>query len=92
MAMSWFSYTITLDLVGYFLLQSSYLCEDDVHADCERRASRGCCHGACGDGEPYLEARRTLSECRASCREYYRGWHPGDLPEMIKLYGGLEVL
>lgn len=66
------------------------MCEDDVHADCERRASRGCCHGACGDGDPYLEARRTLSECRASCREYYRGWHPGDLPEMIKLYGGLE--
>ena len=40
----------------------------------------------------YREARRALSECRASCREHYRGLHPMDLPEMIKLYGGLEVI
>ena len=61
-----------------------------MHAGCETRVSRGCCHGACGDTDPYREARRTLSECRASCRDYYRGWDPADLPEMIQLYGGLE--
>ena len=40
----------------------------------------------------YREARRALSECRASCRDYYRGLDPEDLPDMIKLYGGLEAI
>ena len=36
------------------------------------------------------QARKTLAECRQSCREFYKDWAEEDLPEMIKLYGGLE--
>ena len=43
------------NLIGFliYLFQSSYLCEDDMHVDCMSQASRGCCHGACGDMDPY---------------------------------------
>ena len=32
----------------------------------------------------------TLAECRQSCRDLYQGVAHEDLPDMIKLYGGLE--
>ena len=51
------SQVVLAEIISYgiliWLFQSSYLCEDDVHVDCKRRASRGCCHGACGDMDPY---------------------------------------
>ena len=66
------------------------MCEDDVHADCVRRAARGECHGGCGTKDPHVEARTTLAECRESCRNYYKDMNEKDLPEMIKSYGGLN--
>ena len=35
------------------------------------------------------EARVTLAECRASCRELYRHLAPDQLPAMVQLFGGL---
>lgn len=72
------------------IIKSEFTCEDDVYSDCERRVANGGCHGACGDTDPHTEARKTLAECRQSCREFYKDWAEEDLPEMIKLYGGLE--
>ena len=51
--------------IKYLQYKMSPVCEDDVHADCERRVAQGGCHGACGDGgrfpgDPY---RWNLSHC-----------------------------
>jgi len=72
--------------------QTEYKCEDDLHADCERRVSTGECHGGCGasNPNPFTEARSALAECRASCRKHYSQLSEDQLPELIKLYGGLE--
>ena len=37
-------------LIKYLQYKMSPVCEDDVHADCERRVAQGGCHGGCGDG------------------------------------------
>ena len=43
-----------------------------------------------GGSNPYTEARRALAECRGSCRRHYAHLQGDQLPDLIKLFGGLE--
>lgn len=66
-------------LSSLFLTVSGFVCEDDLHQDCERRAGAGECQG--------VGAQWMLSVCRKSCRNHYRDI---SYPPIVRTYGGLE--
>jgi len=64
------------------------LCQDDIYKNCARRVIRGDCEPGMGTDQ-YGTIHMMLSECRKSCRDYYKdkSYPPHSI---IPQYGGLE--
>merc|ERR1712142_252895 len=60
----------------------SFMCEDELFKDCQKRRERGEC-----EGQDHSHANLMLADCRKSCRKQYSGM---PLPKIIQTYGGLE--